>query len=57
LPLFVEAASRTGFTYIRERTFYTRYGDWFPILCAVAAAALLIATIVTPRRGPQYPAP
>jgi apolipoprotein N-acyltransferase len=44
LPLFVEAASRTGFTYIQERTFYTRYGDWFPVLCAVVAAGLLIAT-------------
>jgi apolipoprotein N-acyltransferase len=41
LPLYVEAASRTGFTYIQERTFYTSYGDWFPILCAVVAAALL----------------
>jgi apolipoprotein N-acyltransferase len=44
LPLYVEAASRTGFSYIRERTFYTRYGDWFPILCAIVAAALLVAT-------------
>ena len=42
LPLYVEAASRTGFTYIRERTFYTRFGDWFPILCALIAVALLI---------------
>jgi apolipoprotein N-acyltransferase len=42
LPLNVEAASRTGFTYIRERTFYTRYGDWFPILCALIAATLLM---------------
>jgi apolipoprotein N-acyltransferase len=43
LPLFVQAASRSGFTYIRERTFYTRYGDWFPALCAVVAGALLLA--------------
>ena len=49
LPLYEEAASRTGFTYIRERTFYTRYGDWFPILCAILAAALLIVTKVTQR--------
>jgi len=49
LPLSVEAASRTGFTYIQERTFYTRYGDWFPILCALGAAALLIVTVVTKR--------
>jgi len=44
LPLYTEAASRTGFSYSQERTFYTRFGDWFPILCGVVAAALLIAT-------------
>ena len=48
LPLYVEAASRTGFSYIRERTFYTRYGDWFPILCAFLGASALIAST---RRG------
>jgi apolipoprotein N-acyltransferase len=46
LPLYVEAASRTGFTYIQERTFYTSYGDWFPVLCAVVAAALLACAII-----------
>jgi apolipoprotein N-acyltransferase len=56
LPLYVEAASRTGFSYIQERTFYTRYGDWFPMLCAAVAAALLIATVAAGRHGPQYPA-
>ncbi|MGA2736807.1 MAG: apolipoprotein N-acyltransferase [Bryobacteraceae bacterium] len=56
LPLYVEAASRTGFNYIQERTFYTRYGDWFPFLCALVAAALLIVTICTRSHGPQYPA-
>lgn len=49
LPLYVQAASRTGFTYIQERTFYTRYGDWFPILCAVVAVVVLIVTIGTNR--------
>ena len=42
LPLYTEAASRTGFTYIQTRTFYTRYGDWFPILCALVALAFLL---------------
>ena len=46
LPLFVESASRTGFTYLQGRTFYTRAGDWFPILCAAATAGLLIFTFV-----------
>ncbi len=48
LPLFVQAASRTGFSYIRTQTFYTRYGDWFPILCGIAAAALLLITLWAP---------
>jgi len=42
LPLYIEAASRTGFTYLQTLTFYTRFGDWFPILCAMVTAALLI---------------
>ena len=50
LPLYVQAASLTGFTYIRERTFYTRFGDWFPILCAVAALGLLIVEWKTWRK-------
>jgi apolipoprotein N-acyltransferase len=41
LPLHVSAATRTGFTYLANQTCYTRHGDWFPILCAIAAAALL----------------
>jgi apolipoprotein N-acyltransferase len=47
LPLYVEAASRTGFSYIRDLTFYTRYGDWFPILCALFAA---VSLFTYPRR-------
>jgi apolipoprotein N-acyltransferase len=43
LPLYVEATSYTGFTYISEQTVYTRYGDWFPVLCAVMAALGLLA--------------
>jgi len=47
LPLYVEAASRTGFTYIKTRTFYTEHGDWFPILCAALAVALLAASAIS----------
>ncbi|HUE21397.1 MAG TPA: hypothetical protein VMQ86_06930 [Bryobacteraceae bacterium] len=54
--MYTEAASRTGFSYIQERTFYTRFGDWFPILCAVVAAGLPIVAILTRPHGPQYPA-
>ncbi len=44
LPLYVEAASRTGFTYISEQTIYTRWGDWFPMMCGVIAVALLVVS-------------
>jgi apolipoprotein N-acyltransferase len=43
LPLYVEATSTTGFSYIADRTIYTRFGDWFPLLCTVVALAFLIA--------------
>jgi apolipoprotein N-acyltransferase len=41
LPSFREAASVSGFNYLSEQTFYTRHGDWFAVLCAILAAALL----------------
>jgi apolipoprotein N-acyltransferase len=41
LPLYTQATSYTGFQYITEQTFYTRYGDWFPLLCAVLAGTCL----------------
>jgi apolipoprotein N-acyltransferase len=41
LPNYVQAASRTGYSYVKETTFYTRYGDWFPIVCGVLGAALV----------------
>ena len=43
LPPFVAATSFTGFNYTSEETLYTRWGDWFPILCATLALACLIA--------------
>ena len=43
LPPYVEASSYTGFSYVSEQTFYTRFGDWFPLLCATLALAFLIA--------------
>ena len=44
LPNYVQAASRTGYSYVKETTIYTRYGDWFPALCAILAAGALIAS-------------
>lgn len=43
LPLFVEATSSVRFNYETGQTFYTRHGDWFPVLCALLAAACLAA--------------
>ncbi|HEY2017824.1 MAG TPA: apolipoprotein N-acyltransferase, partial [Bryobacteraceae bacterium] len=42
LPLYTEATSYTGFTYISERTIYTRFGDWFAWVCAAVVAACLV---------------
>ena len=43
LPLYAEGTSYTGFNYIDEQTVYTKYGDWFPLLCASLAVMALIA--------------
>jgi apolipoprotein N-acyltransferase len=43
LPLYTEATSYTGFTYISERTLYTRFGNWFVLLCALLAVMGLVA--------------
>lgn len=43
LPPHVEAASTAGFSYIAGQTVYTRFGDWFALLCAMIAVACLMA--------------
>ena len=43
LPLNVAATSYTNFDYISGKTIYTRWGDWFPLLCASLAALCLVA--------------
>jgi apolipoprotein N-acyltransferase len=43
LPLYVQATSYTGFSYITAKTIYTRFGDWFPLLCATMALMCLVA--------------
>ena len=43
LPRYVQATSYTGFSYIAAQTVYTRYGDWFPLLCAIWAVMGLVA--------------
>jgi apolipoprotein N-acyltransferase len=46
LPPFVEATSFTGFSYVQAKTVYTRFGDWFPLLCAMVAVLGLVAAQV-----------
>ena len=43
LPLYTEGTLTSGFSYLADKTLYTRFGDWFPMLCAVATLAFLIA--------------
>jgi apolipoprotein N-acyltransferase len=43
LPPFVESSSYTGFSWVAEQTMYTRWGDWFPLLCATVALLGLVA--------------
>ena len=43
LPRYVEASSYTGFNWIKPQTVYTRWGDWFPLLCATMALLGLVA--------------
>ena len=43
LPPYVEAASYTGFNWIAQQTVYTRWGDWFPLVCASLALLGLVA--------------
>jgi hypothetical protein len=45
----VEAASLTGFDYIQEKTFYTRFGDWFALVCATIAVMCLVAELFVPQ--------
>ncbi len=52
LPEYVEASANAAFRYEPARTFYTTHSDWFVLLCALIAAAALIATAVR-RPGPE----
>ena len=43
LPKYTEATSLAGFSYVQAQTVYTRFGDWFPLLCAMLALLGLVA--------------
>ena len=47
LPEFVETAGRIGYSYNKELTFYTRFGDWFAWLCVATFVILLVSQLIT----------
>lgn len=42
LPSFQQLSGRLPFSYVREQTVYTRYGNWFPVLCLLIAGPALL---------------
>ncbi|HEX3745188.1 MAG TPA: apolipoprotein N-acyltransferase [Bryobacteraceae bacterium] len=40
-----------NFDYISERTVYTRFGDWFAVLCLIVATLSAVASALPPRGG------
>jgi len=50
LPTYSQVAMGVGFAFLTERTFYTRYGDWFVLLCAVLSLTVLLAAQIRHRR-------
>ena len=48
LPNYVQAASRKGYSYIKDTTFYTRHGDWFAIGCWLLGGAVVVLGIRKP---------
>jgi apolipoprotein N-acyltransferase len=49
---YAELAARFEYRYRSEKTFYTRYGDWFVALCALLAAAVFMSAVLPARRRP-----
>jgi apolipoprotein N-acyltransferase len=50
LPMFTAGAQVWQAHTHRDRTFYTRHGDWFAIGCAILTAVILAASFIHPRR-------
>jgi apolipoprotein N-acyltransferase len=55
LPEYREAAARFRYSYRGDLTFYTRFGDWFVLLCALGAAAAFVPEIVAAHVPKRYP--
>jgi apolipoprotein N-acyltransferase len=41
----VRGALDTAYGYRSDKTLYTRWGDWFPLLCIIAAALIMVLSI------------
>jgi apolipoprotein N-acyltransferase len=49
---YEELAARFQYRYRQDLTIYTRYGDWFVLLCALIADATLTSAVLRARRHP-----
>jgi apolipoprotein N-acyltransferase len=38
IPSYEALSARVSFNYVKETTFYTRWGDWFVAVCALVGA-------------------
>jgi apolipoprotein N-acyltransferase len=54
---YAELAARFQYRYRQDLTFYTRYGDWFVLLCALIAAGVTFMAAFLPAmdRTSRYP--
>ena len=43
LPPYTDAAARTGYSWVRATTFYSRHGDWFVWLSLALVCASFVA--------------
>ena len=41
VPSYVEITARLNYGYVRGTTVYTRWGDWFVVICALISAAAM----------------
>jgi apolipoprotein N-acyltransferase len=57
LPLYTQGDLSTAFNFISEQTLYTRYGDWFPLVCAIVAVTALIADFAESAPAKRVAAP
>ena len=46
LPLYREASKAVGFEYEKRLTLYTRWGDWFVVVCALILALSRVESLI-----------